>query len=205
MFELRETHKTKQLVFINEAGEVAQKVCKTCERLKPAEEFPLNSDGCLRAHCEPCFKEYKRNYDKANKDRRTVLRHKKRAEKLGLPDNFTEEELSELKAFAAGRCMISGEEEVELQVDHVQAVSKGWLGNMKGNLILVSEKVNHTKGTMSIFEFIKSERSNGLIDREQLERTFKYLAQANDMSFAEYIDFLKLAEELARRNKEYWR
>ncbi|MGY3315772.1 hypothetical protein ACV242_004268 [Peribacillus simplex] len=204
MFELRETHKTKQLVFINEAGEVAQKVCKTCERLKLAEEFPLNSDGCLRAHCQPCYKEYKRKYDKANKDRRTVLRHRKRAEKLGLPDNFTEEELSELKAFAAGRCMISGQE-VELQVDHFQAVSKSWLGSTKGNLILVSAEVNKAKGTMSIFEFVQSERSNGLIDKEQLERAIHYLAQANEMSFPEYVEFLRLVEELAKKNKEYWR
>lgn len=204
MLTLRETNKTKQLEFINEAGEVAQKVCKTCGRLKLAEEFPVNSDGRLRAHCEPCFKEYKRKYDKANKDRRTVHRHKKRAEKLGLPDNFTEEEYSELKAFAAGRCMISGEE-VELQVDHVQAVSKGWLGNTKGNLILVSAEVNNAKGTLSIFEFVQSERSNGLIDKEQLERTIQYLAQANEMSFEEYIEFLRLAEELAQKNKEYWR
>jgi translation initiation factor 1 (eIF-1/SUI1) len=204
MYTIKETKVTKQIELLNEAGEVAHKACKTCNKLKLAEEFPVNSDGRLRASCQPCYKEYKRQYDKVNKDRRTVLRHKKRAEKLGLPDSFTEEELSELKAFAAGKCMISGEE-VELQVDHVQAVSKGWLGNMKGNMILVSEKVNHTKGTMSIFEFVKSERSNGLIDREQLERTFQYLAQANEMSFTEYVDFLRLAEELANKNKEYWR
>ncbi|MGG4265790.1 hypothetical protein [Peribacillus simplex] len=202
MYTIKETNKTKQLEFINEAGEVAQKVCKTCERLKLAEEFPVNSDKRLRASCQPCYKEYKRKYDKANRDRRTVLRHKKRAEKLGLPDNFTEEEFSELKAFAAGKCMISGEE-AELQVDHVQAVSKSWLGSTKGNLILVSPEVNNAKGTLSIFEFVKSERSNGLINREQFERTIHYLAQANEMSFREYVDFLRLAEELAHKNKEY--
>lgn len=201
---IKETGKTKQIELLNEAGEVAQKVCKTCERLKLAEEFPVNSDGRLRAHCEPCFKEYKRKYDKANRDKRTVYRHKMRAEKLGLPSKLTVEEYSELKAFAAGRCMISGEE-VKLQVDHFQAVSKSWLGSTKGNLILVSAEVNLAKGTMSIFEFIKSERSNGLIDKEQLERTIHYLAQANEMSFEEYIYFLRLAEELAQKNKEYWR
>lgn len=204
MFMMKKTNKTKQIELINEAGEVAHKVCKTCERLKPSEEFPVYSDGRLRASCQPCYKDYKRKYDKANRDKRTIYRHKARAEKIGLPDNFTMEEYSELKAFAAGRCMISGEE-AKLQIDHFQAVSKGWLGNTKGNVILVSSEVNLAKGTMSIFEFVKSERSKGLIDKEQLERTIQYLAQANEMSFEEYVDFLKLAEELAQKNKEYWR
>ncbi|CAK6470821.1 hypothetical protein BFRIG_00802 [Peribacillus frigoritolerans] len=204
MYTMKKTNKTKQIELINEAGEVAHKVCKTCERLKPAGEFPVNSDGRLRASCEPCYKEYKRNYDKANRDKRTVYRQRERAVKLGLPSKFSDEEYLELKAFAAGRCMISGEE-VELQVDHFQAISKSWLGSTKGNLILVSERVNKAKGTMSIFEFVQSERSNGLIDKEQLEKTIHYLAQANEMSFTEYVDFLRLAEELAQKNKEYWR
>ncbi|MGE1103406.1 hypothetical protein [Peribacillus simplex] len=204
MLTIRERQRTKQLEFINEAGEVVQKACGTCKRLKLAEEFPVNSDGRLRAHCEPCFKEYKRKYDKAIRDKRTVNRHRKRAEKVGLPDNFTEEEYSELKAFAAGKCMISGEE-IELHVDHFQAVSKGWLGSTKGNLILTSEKVNRAKGTMSIFEFLESERSRGLIDFDQLKRTFKYLAKANEMTVTRYIRFLKDSEEVAQRNKEYWR
>ncbi|GAA1379964.1 hypothetical protein [Peribacillus frigoritolerans] len=204
MFTVRQTNKTKQIELINEAGEVAQKACKTCRRLKLAEEFPTYSDGRLRASCEPCYKDYKRNYDKANREKRIVYRQRERAVRLGLPSNFSDEEYLELKAFAAGRCMISGEK-VELQVDHVQAMSKGWLGSTKGNLILVSERVNQAKGAMSIFEFIKSERSNGLIDKEQLERTIHYLAQANDMSFGGYVEFLRLAEDLAQRNKEYWR
>ncbi|MEC0273886.1 hypothetical protein [Peribacillus frigoritolerans] len=204
MYTMKRTNKTKQIELINEVGEVAHKVCKVCERLKPAEEFPVYSDGRLRASCQPCYKKYKSKYDKGNKDKRTVYSHKKRAEELGLPDNFTMEEYSELKAFAAGRCMISGEK-VKLQVDHFQAVSKSWLGSTKGNLILVSPEVNLAKGTMSIFEFVQSERSNSLIDKDQLEKTIHYLAQANEMSFTEYVDFLRLAEELANKNKEYWR
>ncbi|WP_338786260.1 hypothetical protein [Metabacillus sp. FJAT-53654] len=203
MFTVKQTKKTKQFELFNEAGEVAQKVCKSCQQPKLAEDFPKYANGMLRPDCQPCFKKLQSKYVQETKDKRTVYKQRERARKLNLPDSFTEEEYLELKSFAAGKCMISGKE-VELEIDHFQALSKGWLGSTKGNMILVSEEVNQAKRTMSLFEFLQSPRSKGLVDKEQLQRTLEYLAQANGMSMNEYIQFLYDCEEFAERNKQFW-
>lgn len=203
MFITKETPKTKQIILLNEAGELVQKVCRTCGKVKLAEEFGRYTEGHTRADCQECHKKIQRKYIQEIRDKRTVYKQRERARALGLPDNYTEEDYNELKAFSAGRCMLSGEE-TELQIDHVQALSKRFLGSTKGNIILVSEKVNQAKRDMSLFEFLQSERSKGLIDKEQLEKTLNYLAKANEMTLAQYIEFLRTAEELAKKNKAFW-
>ncbi|MEH7504934.1 hypothetical protein V7152_23480 [Neobacillus drentensis] len=204
MLKIRKTKRTKQLELVNENGEVVQKFCRSCQKMKLAQDFPKNSDKNLRADCQECFKEKRSEYYKANKDKKVVYRQRERAVSMGLPSQFTEEDYLKLKAFSNGRCMLSGEA-VTLQIDHVQAVSKGWLGSTTGNMILVSEKVNQAKRDKSLFEFLKSEKAKELIDSEQLIRTLKYLAKANEMKLAQYIQFLQDAEELAQKSKEYWR
>ncbi|MEC1866732.1 hypothetical protein [Bacillus paralicheniformis] len=202
MKQVKETKKTRQLE-LYENGELVQKVCATCQRVKLAEDFPKYTQGYLRPDCQECYKKKQRKYIQEKADMRVVYRQRERARAFGVPDKYTLEDYLELKAFADGACMISGKRAEALQVDHVQALSKGWLGSTKGNMILVSEEVNQAKRDMSLFEFIKSERSRGLIDKEQLQRTLIYLAEANNMKLAQYLNFLEGMEELAERAKTF--
>lgn len=204
MLRVIETKRTKQFELLNNAGEVVQKVCRTCQQVKLAKDFSRLSRGHLRSDCKPCFKKYQAKYVKSVPDKRRAYRQAERARLVGAPDNFSEEDWKELNEYAQGKCMISGKE-VELQAEHVQALSKRWLGSTKGNIILVSEEVNQAKRDMSLFEFLESERSKGLIDFDRLKETLEYLAKANGMSVPQYIEFLQTCEELAHKNKEYWR
>ncbi|MBO1511552.1 hypothetical protein [Metabacillus bambusae] len=203
MLQIQETKRTRQISLVNKVGEVVQKVCRTCQHVKLIEDFPKYTQGYTRADCESCHRDAQRAYIRANKDKRTTYKQNERARVLGLPDTFSEGDYKRLKEVAESRCMISGEV-ANLQCDHVQALSKGWLGSTAGNIILVSEKVNQAKRDMSLFEFIKSERSNGLINEEQLYKTLRFLAQVNEMSLTQYINFLKDSEEIAIQNKKYW-
>ena len=197
---VKSTKRTKQLELYNKDGELVQKVCRTCQLVKLPEEFPKYTDGRLRPDCKECHRKRQRKYYNEIADKRTVYKQRERARKIGAPDNYTLEDYLELKEFANGVCMISGKK-AELQIDHVQALSKRWLGSTKGNIILVSEEVNQAKRDMSLFEFIKSERSKGLVDKEQLMKTLEYLAKANNMELAQYIEFLEVMEEMAERAK----
>ncbi|KZR56958.1 hypothetical protein [Pseudobacillus badius] len=199
---IKRTKRTKQFELFNKTGELVQKVCRTCQLVKLPEEFPKYANGNLRPDCQDCHRNRQRKYYNEIADKRTVYKQRERARKIGAPDNYTLEDYLELKAFSNGICMVSGKE-AELQIDHVQALSKGWLGSTKGNIILVSEEVNQAKRDMSLFEFIKSERSKGLIDKEQLIKTLKYLAEANNMKLAQYVEFLEGMEELAERAKAF--
>ncbi|PGT81579.1 hypothetical protein [Bacillus sp. AFS040349] len=203
MFKVKETRKTKQLELVNESGEVVQKACKTCQQVKLIEDFPKYTQGGFRPSCKPCYKKIQDEYNKSIKDKRRAYKQVQRARAVGAPDAYSEEDWKALKKHAQGKCMISGKE-AELQAEHVQALSKKWLGSSKGNIILVSEEVNQAKRDMSLFEFLQSPRSNGLVDFDRLKDTLEYLAEANGMSLSRYLQFLQDAEELAQKNKEFW-
>lgn len=202
VFEVRTNRLGRFELYQN--GKLVQKVCRTCGKVKLASEFPRNSHGHHRPDCRECFNKRQREYLREHKDWKVVYRQRDRARQFGAPDNYTLEDYLELKAFANGRCMISGKKTDKLQVDHVMTLSKKVLGSTKGNIILVCEEVNQAKRDMSLFEFLQSERSRGLVDREQFERTIRYLADANGMTPQEYLDFLYRAEELAKDIKEFF-
>lgn len=203
MLEIKKTKKTKQFELYRE-GKLLQKVCRTCQVFKAPEEFYRKTEGYLRPDCKECHKKIQNEYNRKIRDRRLVQRQNSRARKLWLDDNFTIEEYKELEKIANGYCMISNKKSDTLQVDHVQAISKQWLGSTKGNLILVSDKVNNAKRDLSIFEFLESERSEGLVDKKQLKKTMEYLAEMNNMSLTQYIKFLNEMEEYAMKSKEFF-
>jgi transposase-like protein len=204
MYTLRETKRTSQIELLEITCEVKQKECRSCRKILLAEDFGKYIEGHLRADCRKCHKERQREYIETIQDKRAVYRQRERARRNGLPDRYTDEDYLKLKAFADGKCMVSGEE-TTLQCDHMQAISKGVLGSTSGNIILVSEKVNQSKRAMSLFEWLKSERSNGLVDEVRLKRTLIYLAHANNMTLDQYIIFLKDCETLAIKSKEYFK
>ncbi|MYL65438.1 hypothetical protein GLW07_18935 [Bacillus hwajinpoensis] len=203
MLEIKKTKKLK-LMELHKDGELIQKLCRTCEVFKAPEEFYRKTEGYLRADCKECHRKIQNEYNRKIRDRRIVQNQNSRARKLWLDDTFTIEEYKELEKVANGSCMISGKKSNALQIDHVQAISKQWLGSTKGNLILVSDKVNNAKRDLSIFEFIESERSEGLVDKKQLKKTMEYLAEMNKMNLTQYINFLQEMEEYAKKSKDFF-
>jgi hypothetical protein len=204
LFKVKETKRVKQLELVNEKGEVIQKVCRTCQQVKLVENFPSYVEGHLRPDCKECFKKDRARYTQSIPNKRKAYKQVQRARVVGAPDAYSEEDWRALKEHAQGKCMISGKK-VKLQAEHVQALSKKWLGSTKGNIILVSEEVNQAKRDMSLFEFLQSDKSKGLINFDRLKETLEYLAEQNGMSLLRYLQFLQDAEELAQKNKEFWR
>ncbi|MCM2590486.1 hypothetical protein NDQ53_14380 [Rossellomorea marisflavi] len=202
MFVTKETKRIRQLELYKN-GDLAQKVCMKCQRVKLSQDFPRYSNGNTRAYCKLCYKIQQANYTQSIKDKRTVYKQRERARELGLPDHYTDEDYKALKKFSNGHCLLSGVKTENLQVDHFMALSKRGLGSTKGNIILVSEEVNQKKGTKSIFELMNS----NLVDKEQLKRTIKYLAEKNEMTVSQYIQFLQDMEEIAHiaKGKGIWR
>lgn len=203
MKTLRETPKTKQLELLNSDGAVIQRTCRTCQHVLLVENFYKVGKSNFMPDCKDCFSKKDKAYKQENKDAQKVYKQNHRARQVGAPDKFTLKELTELQKFAGGVCMLTGKATKELEIDHVQAVSKGWLGNTKGNMILVCKEVNQAKSTKSLLKFIEDDKS--LIDKKQLKRTLIYLAEANGMDLKSYLNFLERCEELAEINKEYWR
>ncbi|MCQ6265600.1 hypothetical protein M1K46_07975 [Fictibacillus sp. WQ 8-8] len=204
IFTVQESRRTKQLELLSPTGEVAQKVCLDCCKVKLISNFPRYTEGNYRPRCYDCNREHHREYSQSIENKRVASKQNFRASEKGLPHNLTEQDIIELKVFADGRCMLTGMKVEKLEIDHVQPLSHDWLGSTPGNIILVSPQVNNKKHKKSLLEFLDSGLSEGFVDKEQLKKTIQYLAGKNDMSPAQYIGFLRNCEELARRNKEYW-
>ncbi|MBP1970017.1 5-methylcytosine-specific restriction endonuclease McrA [Virgibacillus natechei] len=200
-YEVKET-RVKQFELLKN-GVVIQKECRTCRELKLIEGFPKYSVGTTRPDCKECWKEKQKQYMDSIKDRRKVYKNRERAVKLNAPDNYSLKDYEELKEVSGGYCMISKEKVDNLQVDHFIPLSnKFGLGSIKGNLILVSEEVNRSKGDMGLLEFMYSERSRGLIDFDQLKDTLNYLAQANGMELNDYIQLVQGIDEMNKASKK---
>lgn len=147
---------------------VVMKTCTNCKTDKQVSEFYNES----RSHCKDCERTAARKRMQREDNRlRTAYRDSKRqAEKHGVYDDLTLDDVMYTFAIASGRCAYCGEYAGEkLELEHIIPMSRGG-ANSLFNVTTSCGECNKRKSNESLFTHIQTNRfevelMNSLINR----------------------------------------
>jgi hypothetical protein len=131
-------------------------------------------------------KEYYRKWRLANKDKIAHWTHKRRTNKLNLPNTLTEENIVEVKSYFNNTCPLSGDID-NLVIDHFIPLNTGKVGTIPENIIPLSHSLNSSKKDANPFEWIKTRPE---ISYDKFERVVEYLSEKMEMDVSEYKEFV---------------
>jgi 5-methylcytosine-specific restriction endonuclease McrA len=123
----------------------------------------------------------RKEYLEKNKDKLRAQAHISRSEKLGLPYQLTETDITSLYSYFNNQCPITGSEDV--QVDHFIPIAKGGETSLK-NLILLKRNLNATKWISNPFEW--AVRKLSVDELKRFEKVIEYLAEKNCLTTEDY-------------------
>ncbi|MGW5637138.1 HNH endonuclease [Streptomyces sp. NPDC003832] len=131
------------------------KICRLCQRGRPAAEF-VNSKGKESSACAACRKKRQRQhvqnyYRRLPPDKRHTLTHKRRADAYGV-----EHEPYSRTAILArwgGCCAYCGREAAHL--DHVEPLAKGG-ADKESNIVPACAPCNLSKGAKTLAEWAQT-------------------------------------------------
>lgn len=132
--------------------------------------------------------ELSRNWRRNNPEKSTLITERRRARKKALPDNFTEEQMLETLNFFGG-CALTGDTD-SLHWDHVIPLATNMGGTTFGNMIPLRRDLNISKNDGNIFEWFGRNKERFNLSQSNFDRLIEWLAEVNDMSVAEYRDFV---------------
>lgn len=131
-------------------------------------------------------KDYYRKWRLANKDKIAHWTHKRRTNKLNLPNTLTEVDIVEVKAYFDHKCALSGDTD-NIVIDHFIPLNTGKVGTIPGNIIPLCNSLNSSKKDANPFEWIKTQPK---LDYVNFERVVEYLSQKMGMGIEEYRGFV---------------
>jgi 5-methylcytosine-specific restriction endonuclease McrA len=127
----------------------------------------------------------RKEYLEKNKDKMRAMSHISRSEKLGLPYQLTETDITSLYSYFNNQCPISGSEDI--QIDHFIPVAKGGETSLK-NMILLKRNLNASKWVSNPFEW--APRKLNADELTRFENVVRYLADKNGLTVDEYKIFV---------------
>jgi hypothetical protein len=132
--------------------------------------------------------ELSRNWRRNNPEKATLIIERRRARKKALPDDFTEEQMTETLNFFGG-CALTGETD-SLHWDHVIPLATNIGGTTFGNMIPLRSDLNTSKSDANIFEWFERNKERFNLSQTNFDRLVERLAEVNGMTAAEYRDFV---------------
>jgi hypothetical protein len=167
--------------------------CIECERIRNLQYF--------REHREE-YRQYQIEYNKDNRekmneklrrwyrnnpDKVTANNHRRRARKLSLPDDFTEEDMRRTYDLFGG-CALTGNPEI--QWDHAIPLSTGHGGTVASNMIPLRSDLNMSKNDSNIFEWFDRNNERFNLRQDKFDNLIDYLSRMNGMSVDDYRSFV---------------
>lgn len=144
------------------------KVCSKCRQEKNVTEFY----GAKRPHCAECERTAARERmtSPLNRQRNAYRNAKRTADKYGVYDDLTQDDVLYTFAIADGRCQYCGVHNPDnIQLEHICALSRGG-HNTLSNITTACDRCNRAKRNDAILSHIETnsfdvELINSLIDR----------------------------------------
>lgn len=138
------------------------KTCSNCRNEKPLDEFY----GESRSHCKECERTAakERMARKENKIRTAYKDAKRQAEKYGVYDDLTLDDLFYVYA-VSNRCEYCDTKSDDLQVEHAFSLSSGG-HNTVANVTLACPRCNRRKGNKPILDEVE----RGRMDKDSILR-----------------------------------
>lgn len=193
------------------------KVCTGCGKPKPFTEYYKHrqcKDG-YRPSCKECIAAYGKKYreenreaclqrtkdwTERNKERHTAYQKKwyrenfeserikwerRRTIKMRLKYEFDAHTSIRIRKYTNRRCAITGSDKTHL--DHFIPMNTGHGGTYEGNLILLSDELNLSKGTRNPFEWAETLTDD---QRTRFDKVVEYLADLNGLTVSDYREFV---------------
>jgi hypothetical protein len=176
------------------------KPCKKCRRFKELECFrSSNVDNKFIEHisvCRECEKDYKEEYNIVFK-----LRYiKATSVKMNLPIPMTEKQLEKVFERFDEKCALT--KSIDIVCEHFIPVSWGHGGTYEGNIYLLNNSLNLSKGTNNPFSWIKKKDVKNKISMSRWDKLIKYLSAKNKLTVPEFREFVHWCENNKRTPEE---
>jgi hypothetical protein len=181
-------------------GDINAKMCTTCGEIKGIDGFALLKIGLggRVSNCKECrVKDYDLNreheiarvlkHQRDNPDKNILRQHRRRARKLYLKNDFTNEQMSKTYNYFGG-CALTGSSEIDW--DHVIPLATGFGGTTYGNMLPLRCDLNKSKSDANIFEWFERNKERFNLSQSKFDRLIEWLAEVNGMTTDEYSNFV---------------
>jgi hypothetical protein len=188
---------------------IIAKTCTHCGEVKDIDGFALLKIGLggRVSDCKECrIKDYELNreheiarvleHQRSNPDKNKLRQHRRRARRKSLPNDFTNEQMSQTYEYFGG-CALTGASEVDW--DHVVPLVSGFGGTTFGNMVPLRGDLNKSKNDANIFEWFERNKERFNLEQARFDRLINWLASVNGMTTAEYRSFVDECFDGARK------
>jgi len=162
-------------------------ICKKCNkeyktqynllhRKEGAREYRSRSPAELRLSNA----EYKRLWNKENKEKRMISRQKRRSMKKQLPSTLTTEQWNYIKQYFNNRCCYCGKEK-PLQQDHFIPVAKGG-EYTHNNIVPACQTCNYSKHDKSFFDWYPKYKNYSKKREKQILNFLGYSGESQQLA-----------------------
>jgi hypothetical protein len=171
--------------------------CCNCGREKSLEDYSPNPGNFLGVdgRCKSCIKKFKQVWQKNNREKTSAAAQRRRARKVSLPYDLTEEEIDIILSRFNG-CVLTGD--ISFHLDHVIPLAIGHGGTTFGNISPLRSDLNMSKSDRNIFEWFDSVRQRFELSQENFDTLIEWLASVNEMTVEEYRDYVYWCHENPR-------
>jgi hypothetical protein len=132
---------------------------------------------------------YSMNWAQNNPEKVTIIKQRRRARKVALPDTLTTEQYTITLEYFGNSCALTGRTD-NLEQEHALPISIGHGGTTFGNCYPMASGLNQSKGNKNIFEWFEANRQRFNLEQERFDRLIEWLGKANGMTVEEYRDYV---------------
>lgn len=167
--------------------------CILCERARNLEYFREHKEERrlysvkYNKDSREKINEKLRRWYRNNPDKVVANNHRRRARKLSLPDDFTEDDMKRIYEEFGG-CVLTGSSDI--QWDHAIPLSTGHGGTTADNMIPLRADLNLSKSDANIFEWFGRNKERFSLRQDKFDKLIEWLANINGMSTEDYRIFV---------------
>ena len=180
---------------------ISGKECTICGNWNTLDNYAKDKRGLggRESKCKACVAEFGRNFRESNKEREaerlskwrkanpekeTLKKQRRRAREKDLPDNFTKEQMSATLEYFGG-CSLTGDD-AGIDWDHAIPLATGEVGTVFGNMIPLRSDLNKSKNDSNLFEWFSTNKERFNLSQPKFDRLIEWLAEVNDMTIEQY-------------------
>lgn len=192
-------YKNHYKVEINTDTFIYIKSCSKCGKYKELDCFNKNNRNGVweyQKQCTECYEAYRI----LNRGMIRLYHVKESSMYMNLPIDITEKKLDQIYNRFKGKCALSAS--VNTVFEHFIPVSWGHGGTYTGNVYLLQDTLNLSKGNLNPFEWIRRNDVKKKINMKKWYSLIKYLATKNKLTTKEFKEYVYWCEKNKRTAEE---
>lgn len=180
-----------------ENEKVFLKKCKLCCRFKDVDCFRKNTRATIMEYYNTC-NECEKEFAELNRPKTRLLHIKTSSNKMCLPVPLTIFEMEKINDYYESRCALT--DSINIVYEHFIPVSWGHGGTYKGNIYLLSNSMNLSKGDQNPFRWIRKVEDK--IIKGRWNKLVRRLAALNGLTIKEFEDYVYWCEKNKRTRED---